>query len=230
MDVLENNIIAAVIYALGVEIGRSGRTVPVAANLLQQHPVFDRQLGDLLLESPGVTLLFEFKRANDRRNKEEEKVEAIRKAILRLDGPAEVNEMASISRMIHQYIQSEVVPVGEGTSLNIELCPYIDLARSDLEIIDISQLVAKICRFIDFRSDESFPDLADEYLQLVRKASPSKAGASGMKGGVAVFKVAEGKLSYAILNDITDLNQTVQKLQLTHQRNMQQSQSRGMSM
>lgn len=62
MKLYENVVIGNFLYGLGFSIGMStiGNNQLSIINLLQQTPA-DKELGDMLLEFPGVVRLIEFK-------------------------------------------------------------------------------------------------------------------------------------------------------------------------
>lgn len=62
MKLYENIVIGNFLYGLGYSVGtkKGGNEVFSVVNLLQQTPA-DKELGDVLLEFPGVVKLIEFK-------------------------------------------------------------------------------------------------------------------------------------------------------------------------
>ena len=70
MKLYENVIIGNFLYGLGLDIGikigldNGTETLPSIINLLQQTPA-DKELGDMLLEFPGVVRVLEFKNAKN---------------------------------------------------------------------------------------------------------------------------------------------------------------------
>ena len=106
MTLYENVIIGNFLYGLGLDIGISlglnneDVDLPSIVNLLQQTPA-DKELGDMLLEFPGVVKVLEFKNAKNPSKKEKRRVEKLEKAL------KDNERMKYVSREIHWYIETE---------------------------------------------------------------------------------------------------------------------------
>jgi hypothetical protein len=218
VPIYENLVIGNFLYALGLKIGarRHDYIAPdLAVNLLQQTPL-DRVLGDVLLIGPRAVALLEFKRAADRRSKEQDKLELIEAILER----PKFQELRTISQQIHFYVETKDILKKDfsfetGDTLNndfSQVLPYLDL-RTDDQGSKLEQLIDLLA----FRAT-SAPELwktrreaCQRYLELVcicqgRFYDPSP--------GLLVAVGADGGTAFAPLDDLRDLRTIFAEIQL----------------
>jgi hypothetical protein len=187
MALYENVYIGTFIYLLGIEVGKRGLENNSSVNLFQQTPV-DATLNDLITGVNGKFLIIEFKRIQNKDNKEKEKAT---KLIKKLDKDS---SLSTISEQCHYLC------IGNENSDNIfdfyEYAKYFQ-DREDILIEDF------ISKYIDVRVDnphdsvhqdvyifaESLPQFGVEhkdfltYLQLLKDIY-NESGVEGSSGGI----------------------------------------------
>lgn len=193
----ENVVIGNFLYGLGFAIGaRHGNEVMASAvSLLQQSPA-DKLLGDVLLESPGVVRLIEFKTESNRSGKEPARRRKLEASMARRD------DLKEASRAIHWYV--ETAPSDKGVDARI--VPYLDafpgapLSKRKEDRLEtfIDQTAREIASGISKVSHET----AKEYLTWVRRTLGE--GEVGT-GGLLLVADKDGVLRYAQLLDLQEL-------------------------
>ena len=123
MTLYENTFIGSFLYGLGIEVGTSSQERPLVTgvDLLQQTPL-DQSLADLLIKAPDYVSIIEFKRRENRSDKEANKKNWLRRVI---NASGREEQIAAISRAMHFQVDLETV----GQTLIITL-PTIGQSRS----------------------------------------------------------------------------------------------------
>lgn len=203
MKLYENVVIGNFLYGLGVSIGgrlKSGY-LPGAVSLLQQTPE-DKALGDVLLDFPGTLRLIEFKAQANRSKKE---LTRYRKLLPTIQ---EQQEMLSISRRVHWYVETAPSPL---KGVEAFFSPYLDA-------FDTQKPAKKpfaLERFIESVADDVISSRNDErdtqekdYLKLVRWCQGT--GETG-SGALIVVVDSGGSMEFVALEDLMALNMSHQK-------------------
>lgn len=173
-------------------MGRKKVFKPTAINLLQQTPA-DTYLGDMLLETPGIVRLFEFKNKKSSLTKEKDKLERLKKAL------KEDKEMIDLSKLIHWYIETEP----EDTVCKNRIVPYLnafDNAVYGLKTIE--EFIEKIVDEIINHSIELDSEAIKAYLDLLRY---SKGGNKGFSTGGLIINVTKDGIRYVQISDFSQL-------------------------
>jgi hypothetical protein len=180
MKLYENVVIGNFLYGLGHSIGNATvqkRQLSVI-NLLQQTPA-DKELGDMLLEFPGVVRLIEFKNKASSLTKEKDR----HKQLMIQIGDNE--KLQSISREIHWYVETE--PFIEICLNNIN--PYLDAFSGDESSHTIESFIESISlSVINPQSTISSSEL-EAYLAMV---STCQGDGTIGTGGLVVSVGKEG--------------------------------------
>lgn len=193
MKIYENVIIGNFLYGLGHAIGseaRSKETLSVI-NLLQQTPA-DKELGDVLLEFPGVVRLIEFKNRSGSLKKEKRRHSQLKAAL------GTNLKYKNISKSIHWYVETE--PFDECCVNNIK--PYLDAFDDDYKsCFTLETFIDEIKKDVicaDFTFSEN--DYKD-YLSLVARCQ----GTGEVGTGGIVISVTDKGLKYFQFTDIMQL-------------------------
>ena len=183
MKLYENVIIGNFLYglgaAIGIKIGLDGsQVVPGTVNLLQQTPA-DKELGDMLLEFPGVVRVLEFKNAKNPSNKEEKRVKKLETAL-------KGNErMQYVSRNIHWYIETEPF---EKICAN-KIVPYLDAYNGTVGLDTLESFIKSISMEVNNPTSGITHKEQKHYLSLISTCQGS--GTIGT-GGLIVSVSKEG--------------------------------------
>jgi hypothetical protein len=201
MDIYENIVIGNFLYAFGLAMG--GRNdawdLPLSVNLLQQTPL-DRSAGDVLVRGSRVMRLLEFKRQSNDDYKEIAKLTHLQRSL----ETKENADLISVSREVHWFISSK----SEHSALDLKMVPYLDFLKEGVGGPDLR-------KFIDNMVKEAMCSTGDRsavfsrYLDLVAKSQGSLKGSSG---GLVVSVNAEGKMHYAVVEDLRELGLHLTKL------------------
>lgn len=196
MKLYENVIIGNFLYGLGLDIGikiglnEETETLPSIVNLLQQTPA-DKELGDMLLEFPGIIRILEFKNAKNPSKKEEKRVEKLEKAL------KDDERMQYVSRNIHWYIETEPF---EKICAN-KIVPYLDAYNGTIGMDTLESFIKNISSEVNNPISEITHEEQKHYLSLISTCQGS--GAIGT-GGLIVSVSKEG-ISYVEFSQIEQL-------------------------
>ncbi|MBY6209380.1 MULTISPECIES: hypothetical protein [Halomonas] len=193
MKLYENVVIGNFLYGLGYAVAakKGGNEVLSVVNLLQQTPA-DKELGDVLLEYPGVVRLIEFKNKAGSLKKEMQRHSQLKSAL----GKGYANIF--LSKSIHWYVETE--PFNDLCVNNIK--PYLD--AFDGYVNDSFTLETFIEKIVDdvFSNDTTFSD--DDfknYLSLVARCQ----GTGEVGTGGIIIAVSESGIKYFQFTDIMQL-------------------------
>ncbi|MDX4060217.1 hypothetical protein Q6A89_06785 [Aliarcobacter skirrowii] len=201
MKLYENVIIGNFLYGLGLDIGikigldDGTETLPSIINLLQQTPA-DKELGDMLLEFPGVVRVLEFKNAKNPSNKEKKRVEKLEKAL------KDNERMQYVSRQMHWYIETEPF---EEICVN-KIVPYLDVYNGTMGMETLESFIKSISIEVNNPISGITHEEQKHYLSLISTCQGS--GAIGT-GGLIVSVSKEG-INYVEFSQI-------EQLQLQHE-------------
>jgi hypothetical protein len=167
-------------------------------HLTQQTPL-DIVLGDVLLAGPRAVALLEFKRAADRRTKEQDKLVKIEALLER----PKFQALRKTSRQIHFYVETGDI-LEEGFPSRV--LPYLDLG-TDERGLTLGQLIDDLACHA-----RSAPELVEmqrqacqRYLKLVCICQGRSYHASP---GLLVGVRGDGRIAFAPVDDIRDLRTT----------------------
>lgn len=227
MDIYENVLIGNFLFALGAAMGakaKGNRTPPLSVNLLQQTPL-DQNVGDVMLRGARVLRLIEFKRDANDSVKERNKLEQLRSG---LQQPINA-DLVPISHEVHWFVKSFNEP------FEVAICPYLDmerLAKSDSTADALSHFIDGMVSDA-MREGDELDERYSHYLQLVSFCNGKESGSSG---GLIVSIDADGKLNYAVIENLNELSLELaryqelfeqrlseQVLELSQQRQLQRS-------
>ncbi|WP_181359670.1 hypothetical protein [Vibrio splendidus] len=192
MKLYENVVIGNFLYGLGYSLGLSQpeKKQLSVINLLQQTPA-DKELGDMLLEFPGVVRLIEFKNSASSLEKEKKRCEQLTVAI----GDREF--LKRISREVHWYVETK--PFEEICLNNIK--PYLDAFSVAPSVHTIESFISDITKSVACPRSTILADELEAYLALVSKCQGSgKIGTGGL-----IISVSKGGLRYVQFSDIMEL-------------------------
>ncbi|WP_226052395.1 5-bromo-4-chloroindolyl phosphate hydrolysis family protein [Dickeya chrysanthemi] len=198
MKLYENVVIGNFLYGLGISIGRQLKSgyLPGAVSLLQQTPE-DKALGDVLLDFPGTLRLIEFKAQGNTSKKE---LSRYRKLLPTIQ---ESQEMLSISRRVHWYVETAPSPL---RGVEAFFSPYLDVFEKEKP----AKQPFALERFIESVADDVIASKSDErdvleknYLKLVRWCQG--AGETGA-GALIVVVGSGGGIEFVALEDLMALN------------------------
>ncbi|SEM54465.1 hypothetical protein SAMN02800694_1455 [Luteibacter sp. UNCMF331Sha3.1] len=197
MDLYENTVIGTLLYGLGVEIGTRLGDGPLASavSLLQQTPL-DKSLADVLLQSPSMVRLIEFKRSGNADPKEAKKRRSLEVA---LKAEPDVARLQTVGLKVHWLVESSPRPQSIPT---ITASPYLGGPGRALNLQQLCEELA--VSMVDPRALPTSADCA-AYLQVVYKAlGPLTRRTGGGGGGAVVLSFRGGNLSFEHLPDISD--------------------------
>lgn len=196
MKLYENVIIGNFLYGLGLSIGikigleNENRNIPSIVNLLQQTPA-DKELGDMLLEFPGVVRVLEFKNANNPSKKEEKRVSKLEKVLKNNE------RMQYVSREIHWYIETEPF---DGICAN-KIVPYLDAFNGTIGLNDLEKFIEVISDEVDIPQSSITREEQKKYLSLISTCQGSgKIGTGGL-----IVSVSKEGISYVEFSEIEQL-------------------------
>lgn len=204
MALYENTFIGSFLYGLGIQIGASSAQQPrvTGVDLLQQTPL-DSPLADLLIHAPDYVSIIEFKRRENRSEKESEKRAWLSRNI---GVSVDPGRLQRISRAMHFQIDLESV----GKSLVVRLRPYLDEDEAG-QTIDL----ANLCRWFADAMGKSDPTPSPqdraEYLAFLR-TTHGKDSASGGGGSVLIVAAKDGLIRHAVVDDLRDFFRTPNQL------------------
>lgn len=193
MKLYENVIIGNFLYGLGHAIGSDARhkeTLSVI-NLLQQTPA-DKELGDVLLEFPGVVRLIEFKNRSGSLKKEKRRHSQLKAAL------GTNLKYKDISKTIHWYVETEYFD--ECCINNIK--PYLNAFDDDLNsYFTLETFIDEIKQDV-IHPDSTFSETDyKDYLSLVARCQ----GTGEVGTGGIVIAVTEKSIKYFQFTDIMQL-------------------------
>ena len=197
LDPQENITIGNFLYALGLGIGLRSKdeAPPAAVNLLQQTS-YDKCLGDVMLQFPGVTRLIEFKRSGNYQ-KERLKHEVLKAGI------SKIQRHIDTSTSVHWYVET-----AQGAP------EFKFLAKSYLDMFEDRALSTSFDGFVNSLVTEALggiPKVPEEhvnsYIHDVLLPYWSN-GRNHSATGMLVTVGADGGVSFAVLEDLTDLGRT----------------------
>ncbi|MGF1878208.1 hypothetical protein L4D77_23295 [Photobacterium frigidiphilum] len=192
MKLYENVVIGNFLYGLGYSIGISSseRNQLSVINLLQQTPA-DKELGDMLLEFPGVVRLIEFKNSASSLKKEKKRCDQLTVAI------GENDAFKKISREIHWYVETK--PFEELCLNNIK--PYLDAFSKIPSAHTIESLITEITNSVISPKSTISPIELEAYLALVSKCQ----GSGSVGTGGLIVSVSKKGIRYVQFADIMEL-------------------------
>ncbi|MEZ8342456.1 hypothetical protein AB6D05_10150 [Vibrio cyclitrophicus] len=192
MKLYENVVIGNFLYGLGHAIGNATlqkRQLSVI-NLLQQTPA-DKELGDMLLEFPGVVRLIEFKNKASSLTKEKDRCKQLTIQI------GDNEELQRISREVHWYVETE--PFKETCLNNIN--PYLDAFSGKESSHTIESFIESISLSV-IDSQSTIPSSKLEaYLAMVSTCQ----GDGNIGTGGLVVSVGKEGIRYLQFSDIMQL-------------------------
>lgn len=192
MKLYENVVIGNFLYGLGHSIGnatKEKRQLSVI-NLLQQTPA-DKELGDMLLEFPGVVRLIEFKNRKSSLTKEKGRCKQLTIQI------GDNHELQKISRDIHWYVETE--PFKEVCLNNIN--PYLDAFSDNESTHTIESFIESITQSVIDPDHEIQSSELEAYLALVSTCQ----GDGDVGTGGLIVSVGEEGVRYLQFSDIMQL-------------------------
>jgi len=192
LKLYENVVIGNFLYGLGYSIGISSpeRNQLSVINLLQQTPA-DKELGDMLLEFPGVVRLIEFKNSASSLKKEKKRCDQLTIAI------GENDTFKQISREIHWYVETK--PFEELCLNNIK--PYLDAFSEIPSVHTIESLISDITNSVISPKSNISPSELENYLALVSKCQ----GSGSVGTGGLIVSVSKKGIKYVQFADIMEL-------------------------
>jgi hypothetical protein len=195
LKIYENITIGNFLFTLGYTIRskQNSTTLTGSINLLQQTPA-DKFLGDVLLDFTGVVRLLEFKAQGAHMSKEREK-HAVLEIAMRARG------LEPISREVHWYVETKA----SQESLRLRTVPYIDAFPRPREekIQNLEDLVQSIASDVASQRKPFTTAQIREYLLCVRTANGTSSVGTG---GLLLLAEPTGRLQFAVLEDIQELN------------------------
>ncbi|MFT4503207.1 hypothetical protein [Caballeronia sp. 15711] len=195
MDIYENIVIGNFLYSLGLLVGahESGRT-PACVNLLQQTPL-DRTLGDVLLATSGAMRLLEFKRRENKSEKEAAKLRMLSRA-LEAD---KTRQMRAVSHKVHWYVETSV----DKKDFVSRVVRYLEHKSQGAEQFSIAAFTASLAEAaVSSSSTDEELELSRRYLALVAATNGSFSGSSGAL--LVHYHPTEG-LRYVVVETARDL-------------------------
>ncbi len=197
MNIYENVMIGNFLFSLGHSFGRSSGNAtfqPLSVNLLQQTPA-DKLFGDLLIGGIKTVRLIEFKRTQNKDQKEKLKRDMLERTLQ----SQSYRHLETISREIHWFISLD--------GAKSAAVPYLDshLNRPGISMMTFGDNL--ITKMGTSKSDEKRTNLYREYLKMI---SLPQGSTDTSAGGVAFFVDAAGTLSYLPIEDLRDLSLSLQ--------------------
>lgn len=192
LKLYENVVIGNFLYGLGHSIGsttKEKRQLSVI-NLLQQTPA-DKELGDMLLEFPGVVRLIEFKNRTSLLTKEKDRCKQLSLQI------GDSKELQQISRDIHWYVETE--PFKELCLNNIN--PYLDAFSGNESAHTIESFIESITQSVIDPENKIPSSKLEAYLALVSTCQ----GEGDIGTGGLIVSVGEEGVRYLQFTDIMQL-------------------------
>jgi len=203
-DIYENIVIGNFLFMLGHAVGnipKNGKPSVLSVNLLQQTPM-DKTLGDVLMESSHFVRLIEFKRTQNKSNKEESKLELIT-GVLQEEGNKHLLE---VSRKIHWYIEAEL----KENAFKSWSVPYLDFLKPNNHNFNIDQFIKSIVEeMTTARLSKNERNLFKEYIVKISNLQVSSGSSSG---GLALWMDETGGLNYLPVSDIRHLSYTIENI------------------
>ncbi|ARU48730.1 hypothetical protein Sdiek1_1567 [Sulfurospirillum diekertiae] len=164
--------------------------LPSIVNLLQQTPA-DKELGDMLLEFPGVVKVLEFKNAKNPSKKEKKRVEKLEKAL------KDNERMKYVSREIHWYIETE--PFNKICANKI--VPYLDAYNGTIGMDTLENFIKSISIEVNNPTSGITHEEQKHYLSLVSTCQGSgKVGTGGL-----IVSVSKKGINYVEFSQIEQL-------------------------
>lgn len=201
----ENTFIGSFLYGLGIEIGATSVDHPLVSgvDLLQQTPL-DRSLADLLIKAPDYVSIIEFKRCENRDEKEANKRSWLKRMI---SASEEAHQrIAAISRAMHIQIDIKTAT----SDLVISRRPYIDDDSAA-----VRESLPEICRWFaaEMRQAPAQPTAAERafYLEFLKLVNGEGSSASG-GGSVLILAGQSGFLRHVIVDDLRDFYRTPRQI------------------
>ncbi len=203
MKLYENVVIGNFLYGLGVSIGRRLKSgyLPGAVSLLQQTPE-DKALGDVLLDFPGTLRLIEFKAQGNRSKKE---LIRYRKLLPTIQ---EQQEMLSISRRVHWYVETAPSPL---KGVEAFFSPYLDVfdtKKPAKQPFALERFIESVANDVILSKNDERDAQEKDYLKLVRWCQG--VGETGA-GALIVVVGSGGGIEFVALEDLMALNMSQQK-------------------
>lgn len=210
MDIYENIVIGNFLYALGFEMGRAPRgSRGMSVNLLQQTPL-DKQMGDVLLMSASLYRLIEFKRVANKSSKERNKRDALlsgfeivdtkRNALLAGFESRETAGIASLSRQIHWYVETDMR--GTWTSRAV---PYLDF-DTDVQGEDFETfIVSTAAKAAGPALKEQEATCCRAYLTFAASLAACETDSGGDSGCLLIVAGGGQPLQFIAMDSLSDL-------------------------
>jgi hypothetical protein len=194
LKLYENVVIGNFLYGLGSTIrAKSKSEVAVSSiNLLQQTPL-DMEIGDVLLEFPGIIRIIEFKQVSNSSEKEPIRVENLTNSI------KENNKLLAISRAIHWFVETDP----KKNTFVSRIVPYLN-AYSRVESLydSLEEFIEKIAEEAVQETQEFSPDDLREYLDFIQLTLGK--GTTG-SGGLIFAVDKKGNLGFLQLTNMRQL-------------------------
>jgi len=195
LKIYENITIGNFLFTLGYTIRSKQNSTSLTAsiNLLQQTPA-DKFLGDVLLDFTGVVRLLEFKAQGANMSKERGKHAVLEIAV-------QARGLEPISREVHWYVETKATQ----ESLRLRTVPYLDAFPRPREekVQSLEDLVQSIASDVVGQHKPYTAAQIREYLLCVRTANGTSSVGTG---GLLILAEPTGRLQFAVLDDIQDLN------------------------
>jgi hypothetical protein len=193
LKLYENVVIGNFLYALGAAVqAKSNSNIALSAvSLLQQTPA-DKELGDVLLEFPGVIRLIEFKSLDNKSPKEKVRHCQLTAAI------GEDKYLIILSKSIHWFVGT----VPKEQKFDSYIVPYLEAYSGENSQYSLE-------RFIEVTAEEavrgegrfSREDLR-YYLSLIAHCQ----GTGNINTGALLLSVdTSGNINYIVLRDMMEL-------------------------
>jgi hypothetical protein len=206
----ENIIIGNFLVGFGLVASRhhANTNRPISdlyVNLLQQTPL-DKRLGDLVLGCAGSMRILEFKRAQNKSDKEINKQKFLERY---LDSP-DCQHLKPVSRQIHWYVETQ----DDDAHLDASIVPYIEFPGNDKCCMSISA-------FIEETANQIFTENADgnmniqhgEYLKMLWHRDSKPLDNDPTYGALIIQLSNGGPLQFAAIKDFRRLFMTPQDIE-----------------
>jgi hypothetical protein len=213
LKLYENVVIGNFLYLLGATVqakSKSNITTSIVS-LLQQTPA-DKELGDVLLEFPGVIRLIEFKSLDNKSPKEKARHRQLTVAI------GEDDHLIMLSKSIHWFVGT----MPKEQTFDSHIVPYLEAYSGENSWYNLE-------KFIEVTAEEavrgegrySREDLR-YYLSLIAHCQ----GSGQINTGALLLKVdTSGNINYVVLRDMIELRlqhrEFVQRITIDRQRELE---------